>query len=97
MPNVSNLVKIMIVTQKLTKLKKNTTHHDKLEILNKNVTSNKTKNLLVEKELTKLSKKVEVISTKGLSKDLINGYKILNGAKLFFIRNILKLFIIYTS
>ena len=29
-------------------------------------------------ELNKLSKKVKAISTKGLTKDLMNGYKILN-------------------
>ena len=43
-----------------------------------NVTSNKTKHVLVENELNKLSKKVKAISTKGLTKDLMNGYKILN-------------------
>ena len=43
-------------------------------------TLNKTKNVLVENEILKY---VEAISTKGLSKDLINEYKILNGAKYF--------------
>ena len=43
-----------------------------------NVSSNKTKHVLVENELNKLSKKVKAISTKGLTKDLMNGYKILN-------------------
>ena len=33
-----------------------------------------------------LSKKVEVISTKGLTKDLINKYSVLNGAKYFYSR-----------
>ena len=47
-------------------------------------------------ELNKLSKKVEAISTKGLTKDLINRISILNGIKYFF-RNISKLFSIYTS
>ena len=42
----------------------------------KNVTSNKN-------QLNELSKKVKVISTKGLTKDLINKFSILNGAKLF--------------
>ena len=32
-------------------------------------------------ELTKLSEKVKAISTKGLTKDLINKFSILNGAK----------------
>ena len=53
----------------------------KLKKLNKNVTSNKTKHVLVENELNKLIKKVKAISTKKLSKDLINKYNILNGAK----------------
>ena len=43
---------------------------DKLKNLNKKVTSNKTKHLLV-------------ISTKELTKDLTNGYKALDGLKLF--------------
>ena len=42
----------------------------------KDVTSNKN-------ELNKLSKKVKAISTKGLTKDLINKFSILNGAKYF--------------
>ena len=40
------------------------------------VTSNKI-------ELNELSKKVKVISTKGLTKDLINKLSIFNGAKYF--------------
>ena len=42
----------------------------------KNVTSNKNK-------LNELSKKVKAILTKGLAKDLINKFSILNGAKYF--------------
>ena len=42
----------------------------------KDVTSNKN-------ELNELSKKVKAISTKGLTKDLINKFSILNGAKYF--------------
>ena len=56
---------------------------DKLKNLNKNVTPNKTKHILVENESNELSKKVEAISTKGLTKHLINGLKILDGAKYF--------------
>ena len=56
---------------------------DKLKNFNKNVTSNKTKQVLVENELNELLQKVEAILTKGLTKDLVNGYKILNGAKYF--------------
>ena len=37
-----------------------------------------------EKLLSGLLEKVKLISTKGLTKDLINGYGILNGAKYFF-------------
>ena len=43
----------------------------------------KTKHVLVENQLIELSEKVQIISTKRLTKDLINGYKILNGAKYF--------------
>ena len=56
---------------------------DKLNNLNANVTSNKTKHVLVENELNELSKNIEAISTKGLIKDLINKCNILIGAKYF--------------
>ena len=65
---------------------------DKLKILNKKVTSNKTKYLLVENDLNELSERVKAISTKGLTKDLINKNSIE-----FLNRNITKLFCIYTS
>ena len=42
----------------------------------KNITSNKN-------ELNNLAKKVKAIPTKGLTKDLINKFSILNGAKCF--------------
>ena len=51
--------------------------------MNKNVTSNKTKHVLVENELNELSKKADAISTKGLTKNLINGFEILYGTKDF--------------
>ena len=51
---------------------KNTDFDNKL----KDVTSNKN-------ELNELSKKVKAISTKGLTKDLIDKFSILNGAKYF--------------
>ena len=51
---------------------KKTDYNNKL----KNVTSNKN-------ELNELSKKVKAISTKELTKDLINKFNILNGAKCF--------------
>ena len=62
---------------------KKTDFDDKLKNLNKKVTSNKKKHLLVENESNKLSKKFEAISTKGLTKDLINKYKTPNSAKYF--------------
>ena len=36
-----------------------------------------------ENELNKLSKKLKVISTKGLTKDLINKFSIINGQNIF--------------
>ena len=70
-------------SKKKRKKNKQTDFDDKLNNLNKNVTSNKTKNVLVENELNKLSKKVEEIQTKRLTKDLINTFDILSGAKHF--------------
>ena len=49
----------------------------------KNVTSNKTNHVLIETELDGLSIKAELISTKGLTKELINGYSILKGVNYF--------------
>ena len=49
----------------------------------KNVTSNKTNHVLIETELDGLSIKAELISTKGLTKELINGYSTLKGVKYF--------------
>ena len=51
--------------------------------------------MLVENESNELSEKT--ISTKGLTKYLINKFNILNGAKTFFFKDISKLFTIYTS
>ena len=39
--------------------------------------------MLVENELNELSKKIKAISTKGLTKDLINTFSVFNGAKYF--------------
>ena len=63
---------------------KKTNFNDKLKHLNKTVTSNKIKQVPVENELNELSEKVKAISAKGLTKDLINKYSILNGAKCFY-------------
>ena len=49
----------------------------------KKVTSNKTNHVLIETELDELSIKVELISTKGLTKELINGYSVLKGVNYF--------------
>ena len=64
---------------------------------NKRISLNKTKGVLVENELNELSKKVEAMSIKRLTKDLINWYKISNGATIFFFRNITKLFNIFIN
>ena len=50
-----------------------------------------------ENELNELSEKVKATSTKLLTKDLINGNKILNDTKYFFFRNTSKLFRIDTG
>ena len=62
---------------------KKTDFDDKLKILTKNVTSNKAKHVLVENELNELLDKVKAISTKGLTKSLVNKFSILKGAKYF--------------
>ena len=56
---------------------------DKLNNSNKNVTSYKKQHVLVENELNELSEKVKAISTKRLTKDLIDEFTIINGAKYF--------------
>ena len=56
---------------------------DQLKNLNKNITLNKKKHVHVENKLIELSEKFKAILTKGLTKDLISKYSILNGAKYF--------------
>ena len=56
----------------------------------KYVTSNKN-------ELNELSRKFKAISTKGLTKDLINKFSVLNGGKYFSLGIFQKLSIIYNS
>ena len=63
---------------------KKTDFDDKLKYLNKKVISNEIKHVLVKNELNKLFEKVKSISTKGLTKDLINKYTILHGTKYFY-------------
>ena len=71
-----------------------TNFDEKLGKINSKVTSNKTKHVEVGKVLTDhitfytkrvntLSTEVKLISTKGLTKDLTNGYSMLNDAKYF--------------
>ena len=50
---------------------------DKLKNLNKNVTSNDTKHVLMKNELNELPEKVKVVSLKGLTKDLIDKFHFL--------------------
>ena len=57
---------------------KKTEFDDKLNNLDKKLTSNKAKHVLAENELNELSKNVKAMSSKGQTKDLINGYVILN-------------------
>ena len=62
-------------------LVKKTDFDNKLSGFNKRSNSNKTKYVFIENELNELTKKVGAISKNRLIKDLINGYKILNGAR----------------
>ena len=62
---------------------KKTDSDDKLKYLNKKITSNKTKHVLVENELSEPLEKVKAISTKRLTKGLRNTFSILNEAKYF--------------
>ena len=56
---------------------------DKLKKLFKNVALKKTKHVIVQNELYKLSEKFKLTSTKGLAKSLINNYIIANSGKYF--------------
>ena len=51
--------------------------------INKKVASNKTNHFEAENKLSDLPGEVKLISTKRLTKYVINGYSILNGAKYF--------------
>ena len=57
---------------------------NKLLGFNKGINSNKIKHVVVDNELNELTKKVEAISTKGVTKDLTNGSKTLNRARYFY-------------
>ena len=54
---------------------------DKLKKNSKKINSNKAKYTGFQKRFNVLPAKVKLVSTKGLTKDLINKYSILNGAK----------------
>ena len=56
---------------------------DKLKKLFKNVTLKKTKHVIVQNELNKLSEKFKLTSAKGLAKSFINNYIIANSWKYF--------------
>ena len=69
MPNITNLATTTALTANFVKKRD-------FDIKLKDVTS-------IKHELNKLSKKVKAMSTKGSTKDLINKFSILNGAKYF--------------
>ena len=52
--------------------------------------------MLVENESNEICEKVKAISTKGLTKYLINKCSILNGAKYFY-SGVLQIYFIYTN
>ena len=64
-------------------LVKKTNFDDKLINLNKIATLNKTVHSPIQDELNEVSVKVELTSTYGFTKDLINKYSILSGEKYF--------------
>ena len=67
----------------ITDFVKETDFDNKLKKLNKKVTSNNAKHVLVESELNEKSEKVELILIKELRKYLVKRYGILIGAKHF--------------
>ena len=73
----------------IKRLEKKIDSDEKLRNINNKVTLNKSKQIDANKKLTFFKKwinglsKIKLISTKGLTKDLINGYSILNEVKYF--------------
>ena len=96
--DVDNLVPVPVDLSKLSDADKiyvvKKAEYNELTRINERINSNKIKHVLVENESSELSKNVEAISTKGLTKDLKNGYKILNGAR-YFSSGILQSHLIY--
>ena len=76
---------------------KETDSDNKLKNINKKVTSNKTRHVEVKTKLDNLAKKVIIMSTNGLTVDMINKYSTLNEEKKFFFRGTTKLFSIYIN
>ena len=60
--------------------------NNKLKKLNKKVNSNNASHTEFNTKLDDLERNVKIISTKGLTADLINKYSILNGPKYFFLQ-----------
>ena len=75
---------------------KKTDFNNKIKRLMKKVTLNEIKNILFRNELDELLGKVDLVSTKGLTKDLINKYSILNGAK-YFSWGVLQNYLVFVS
>ena len=61
---------------------KKTYFDEKLIYIKRNVTLNKARHVEVKNKLDDISRKVKIISTKELTKNLVNKYSILNGAKI---------------
>ena len=74
---------------------KNMYFDDKLININKKVTLNKRKYVLIQNKLNKLSEKIDLISTKESTNDLINKYSIFNGRK-YFSSDLLQNYLVFT-
>ena len=72
--NVTARIKLanLAIKAEIADFVEDTDFGNKLKNVNKKVTSNKTKHVLVESELNEPSEKVDLMSTKGLTKDLID-------------------------
>ena len=67
----------------ITDFVKKTDFDKKLKNINKKVTWNKSRHVLVENQLNNLSEKVKLVSMKRLTKHLLYAYNITNCAKYF--------------
>ena len=84
---------MLLILQKKKK-KKKTDFEEKLKKKDKIVTLNKTRYTEVNTELDDLEEKVKIISTKGLTADMINKYSILSQAK-YFSPNVLQNYLVF--